>query len=219
MKTAVALTTDDGVSAPHALLVQALVAPLRVTLQAIADFDAAMAQRAQAHPDFPLFDAFPGAGAGFAPRLLVTFGEQRERSASAAARQKYAGIAPVTDRRGKPSWGHWRLQCPTFLRPPFVEWAAAAIRHAFWAPVYYPQQRDTGKAHPGAVRALAFQMAPPSLSLLATSHPVRGGHLSPGAPSPWLIADAKSGTGLLKNRKNTLTAPLRACVRQSPCVM
>jgi transposase len=38
------LTTDAGVIAPHALLVQALVAQLRVTLQAIADCDTAIAQ-------------------------------------------------------------------------------------------------------------------------------------------------------------------------------
>jgi transposase len=53
IKSATPLTTDEGVIAPHALLVQALVAQLRVILQAIADFDHAIAQRAQCHPDFP----------------------------------------------------------------------------------------------------------------------------------------------------------------------
>ena len=157
IKSAVALTTDEGVITPNALLVQALVAQLRVTLQAIADFDKAIAHRAQEHPDFPLFDALPGAGAVFAPRLLVAFGEQRERYASAEELQKYAGIAPVTERSGKKAWVHWRLQCPTFLRQTFVEWAAESTRHSFWAQVYYQQQRDKGKAHQAAVRALAFK--------------------------------------------------------------
>jgi transposase len=157
IKAATPLTTDAGVIAPNALLVQALVAQLRVTLQAIADFDTAIAQRAQSHPDFPLFQALPGAGPVFAPRLLVAFGEQRERYASAADLQKYAGIAPVTERSGKKSWVHWRLQCPKFLRQTFVEWAAESIRHSFWAQVYYQQQRDKGKAHQAAVRALAFK--------------------------------------------------------------
>jgi transposase len=157
IKTATPLTTDEGVITPHALLVQALVAQLRVTLQAIADFDIAIAQRAQTHPDFPLFQALPGAGPVFASRLLVAFGEQRTRYASAAELQKYAGIAPVTERSGKKSWVHWRLQCPKFLRQTFVEWAAESIRHSFWAQVYYQQQRDKGKAHQAAVRALAFK--------------------------------------------------------------
>jgi transposase len=157
IKAAIPLTTDDGVIAPNALLVQALVAQLRVTLQAITDFDTAIAQRAQSHPDFPLFQALPGAGPVFAPRLLVAFGEQRERYATAAALQKYAGIAPVTERSGNKSWVHWRLQCPKFLRQTFVEWAAESIRHSFWAQVYYQQPRDKGKTPQAAVRALAFK--------------------------------------------------------------
>jgi transposase len=104
-----------------------------------------------------LFDALPGAGAVFAPRLLVAFGEQRERYASAEELQKYAGIAPVTERSGKKAWVHWRLQCPTFLRHTCVEWAAESTRHSFWAQVYYQQPRDKGKAHQAAVRALAFK--------------------------------------------------------------
>jgi len=151
------LTTDEGVIAPNALLVQALVNQLRVALEAIETFDNAIAQRAQRHPDFPLFQALPGAGPVCASRLLVAFGEPRERYATAAAWQKYAGIAPVTERSGKKAWVHWRLQCPKFLRHTFVEWAAESIRHAFWARVYYQQQRDKGKAHQVAVRALAFK--------------------------------------------------------------
>jgi transposase len=157
IKTAIPLTTDEGVIAPNVLLVQALTSQLRVTLDAIEAFDHAIAQRAQCHPDFPLFQALPGAGPVFASRLLVAFGEQRERYASAAELQKYAGIAPVTERSGKKVWVHWRLQCPKFLRQTFVEWAAESIRHSFWAQVYYQQQRDKGKAHQAAVRALAFK--------------------------------------------------------------
>jgi hypothetical protein len=65
-------------------------------------------------------------------------------------------MAPVTERSGTKSWVHWRLQCPKFLRQTFVAWAAESIRHAFWAQVYYQQQRDQGQAHQAAVRVLAF---------------------------------------------------------------
>jgi transposase len=155
IKAATPRTTDDGVSAPNALLGQALIAQLRTTVQAIADVDSASAPRAQSHPDCSLFQALPGAGPVFAPRLLVAFGAQRARSPAAAALQKDAGMAPGTARSGKKSWGHWRLQCPKFVRQTFVEWAAASIRHAFWAGVFYQQQRNKGKAHQAAVRALA----------------------------------------------------------------
>jgi transposase len=150
------LTTDDGIITPPALLVQALVAQLRVTLPAIEQFDKAIAHRAQRHPDFPFLAALPGAGAVFAPRLLVAFGEQRDRYASADELQRYAGMAPVTERSGNKAWVYWRLQCPKFLRQTFVEWAAESTRHSFWARTYYQQQRDQGAPHQAAVRALAF---------------------------------------------------------------
>jgi len=88
IKSTTPLTTDEGVIAPNALLVQALIAQLRGTLQAIADFDTAIAPRAQSHADFSLFQALPGAGPVFASRLLVAFGEQRERYTAAAELQK-----------------------------------------------------------------------------------------------------------------------------------
>ena len=105
----------------------------------------------------PLFAALPGAGAVFAPRLLVAFGAPRARYASADERQKYAGIAPVTERSGTKTWVHWRWQCPTCLRQTFVEWAAESMRHSFWARAYSQQQRDKGTSHQAAVRALAFK--------------------------------------------------------------
>jgi hypothetical protein len=81
--SAVALTTDAGVITPNPRLGPALVAQLRGTLPAVADCDTASAPGAQAPPACPWFDAWPGAGAVFAPRLLVAFGAQRDRDASA----------------------------------------------------------------------------------------------------------------------------------------
>ena len=157
IKTATPLTTDDGVMVPNALLVQAWVSQLRVTLDAIEAFDQAMAQRAQRPPACPLLQALPEAGPVFASRLLVAFGAPRERSASAAARHKEAGMAPVTARRGKKAWVRWRLQWPKCLRHTCVEWTAESMRHACWAQVYDQQQRDQGSTHQAAVRALAFK--------------------------------------------------------------
>ena len=157
IKSAVPLTTDEGVMMPNALMAQALMAQLRVLLEAIECFDHAIAERAQRHPDSALFDALPGAGPALAPRLLVAFGEQRERYGSAEEMQQYAGIAPVMERSGKQSWVHWRCQCPKFLRQTCVEWATGSIRFSGWARAYYEQQRDKGASHQAAVRALAFK--------------------------------------------------------------
>ena len=138
-----------------------------------------------------MFDALPGAGAVFAPRLLVAFGEQRERFPSAEDLQKYAGIAPVTERSGKKAWVHWRFRCPMFLRQTFVEWAAESIRHSFWAQVYYQQQRDKGKAHQAAIRALAFKW----IRILYRCWQER----TPYDESTYLQALTRRGSSLLQN--------------------
>ena len=56
-----------------------------------------------------------------APRILVAFGENRERYSDANELHKYCGIAPVVEQSGKKKWTHWRYSCPTFLRQTFVE--------------------------------------------------------------------------------------------------
>jgi transposase len=157
IKSAMPLTTDEAVIVPYRLQALTLVAQLEVALESIRIYDEEIAGLAPQHPDYGLFNTLPGAGPSLAPRLLVAFGEQRERFTSAAEVQKYGGIAPVTERSGQKSWIHWRWQCPTFLRQTFVEWAAQTINKSYWAGLYYYQQRAKGCSHQAAVRALAFK--------------------------------------------------------------
>jgi transposase len=157
IKSAMPLTTDDAVIMPYRLQTLALINQLDVALQSIEMYDDEIAILAPQHPDYTLFSGLPGAGPHLAPRLLVAFGEQRERFANAAELQKYAGIAPVTERSGQKHWIHWRWQCPTFLRQTFVEWAAQTINKSYWAGLYYYQQRAKGCSYQAAVRSLAFK--------------------------------------------------------------
>ncbi len=157
IKAARPLTQDEAVVTAHRLQVQVLVDMLRLTLQAVDRYDAEIASIAPRLPDYVLFRELPGAGACLAPRLMVAFGEQRERFVGAAEVQKYSGVAPVTERSGNKHWAHWRRQWPTFVRQTFVEWAAQTITQSFWAGAYYRQQRDKGSSHQAALRALAFK--------------------------------------------------------------
>ena len=157
IKTARPLTTDESIIEPNALMTRMLVVQLREILIAIAQFDTQIACCAQQHPDFELFNALPGAGPALAPRLMVAFGDQRDRYACAADLQKYAGIAPVTERSGKQCSVHWRWRCPKFQRQTFIEWSNKSIHPSFWAQAYYQQKRTQGQSHQAAVRALAFK--------------------------------------------------------------
>ena len=157
LAAAVPLTRDQGVIGPAKLMVEALLPQLRSLSVAIERFEDEIQRVCGELPDFPIFDALPGAGPVLAPRLLAAFGERRERFPSAAAVQKYVGVAPVTERSGKKHWVHWRFICSKFLRQTFVEWAAETIHRSFWARTFYERHRAKGATHNAAIRALAFK--------------------------------------------------------------
>ena len=189
IKTAQPLTDDVAVITAHQLQALALVDLLRASLQAIDRYDAQIAQLAPTLPDYALFDALPGAGPSLTPRLLVAFGEQRERFHSADELQQYAGVAPVTERSGQKRWTHWRWQCPTFLRQTFVEWAAQTINKSFWAGAFYRQQREKGCPRQTVLRALAFKW----IRILYRCWQTR----TPYDESTYLIALQRRGSPLL----------------------
>ena len=157
LKSAMALTADAGVIVPALLATRTLVAELRTLIEGIAQYDAAIAKLFKAHPDAFIFHSLPGAGPAFAPRLLAALGSDRARFETVGAMQEYLGIAPVTERSGRSAWVHWRWSCPTFLRQSIVEWAHLSIRYSCWANAYYRQQREKGKKHHAAIRALSFK--------------------------------------------------------------
>jgi transposase len=157
IKEAMALTDDEAIIMPFRLKAQTHTEQLQLILKSIKQYDEQIDQVATRHKDYNFFRALPGAGPSLAPRLLVAFGEQRERFSSAAELQKYSGVAPVTERSGKKEWVHWRLQCPKFLRQTFVEWAGQTINKSYWAGAFYQQQRAKGCTYQAAVRALAFK--------------------------------------------------------------
>jgi transposase len=154
---AMPLTTDGGVILPALLATATLVAQLRPLIAGIEQYDAAIAKAFTGHPDAFIFRSLPGAGPTFAPRLLAALSRDRERFDSVGAMQEYFGIAPVTERSGRSCWVHWRWSCPKFLRQSIVEWAGMSIRYSCWANAYYRQQREKGKKHHAAIRALSFK--------------------------------------------------------------
>jgi len=157
IRSAIPLTNDPGVIKPNQVMVVALVHQLALLLRQIDHFDEKIAECFADFEDANLFRNLPGAGKQLAPRLLVAFGEDRGRFVSANELCCYAGIAPVTERSGNKSWVHWRYSCPKFLRQSFIEWANQTVRFSFWARAFYKAQREKGKTHQMAIRALAYK--------------------------------------------------------------
>lgn len=139
IRTTLPLTEDESIIAPNTLKVQVVVPQLKSLVEAIDTLDEQIKVLYRQHADHVIYDSLPGAGACFAPRLLVAMGDDRERYQSADEVQKYCGIAPVIEASGKQSWTHWRYHCPKFLRQSFVEWAGQTVRYSYWAKAYYGQ--------------------------------------------------------------------------------
>jgi transposase len=157
LASARALTTDPALILPARLKVQTLAALLQTLHPAIALMEEEIQKAMEHHPDAPIFRSFPGAGPALAPRLLVAFGTQRDRFASAQELQQLFGLAPVKRESGQTKVITMRWRCPKFGRQSFHENAAQALKTEPWARAYYDQQRQSKKHHT-AVRALAFKL-------------------------------------------------------------
>jgi len=65
----------------------------------------------QQHPDQFIFASLPGAGALLQPRLLVMFGQDRDRFPAPQDIQALAGTCPVTKQSGKSRRIQFRRAC------------------------------------------------------------------------------------------------------------
>ena len=150
------LTDDPAIVTGLSMAMRATVVQLRTVIDAVNEFDRALADLFAQHADHELFESFPGAGPVFAPRLLVVMGTDRNRFESASDVQRL-GIAPVTVQSGKSRWVHHRWACSKFFKQTFHEFAQLSLPYSSWARAYYKRQRDRGNGHHAAVRALAYK--------------------------------------------------------------
>ena len=157
IKQAIPLTNDRGVIESHQLLVMTLASQIQLLIKAIRNFDKEIDSLFESMEDSYLFKSLPGVGPCLGPRLLVAFGDDRNRFDNAGQVQNYTGIAPVTERSGQKAWIHWRWQCAKFLRQTFIEWAAKTVKTSYWAGLYYEKQRNKGNSHQSTIRALDFK--------------------------------------------------------------
>ncbi len=128
------------------------LAPLHEQVQA---YDEEITRLFVRHPDSPLFSSLPRAGQRLAPRLLVGWGDDRKRFASAASVQALAGTSPVAYASGKFARARRRHACVKALRNALYQFAWQSTVAEPWATTYYRRKRSEGKTHSMALRALA----------------------------------------------------------------
>jgi len=172
------LVVPPATARAKAYLIQALLSQLLPLLEHIAGYDAEIARLFALHADHAVFVSLPGAGKRLAPRLLVGWGDDRERSTSAASMQGLAGTAPVTWQSGQYRIAHRRTACDTSLRQTLHQFAWHSTEKDAWAQAYYTRKRSEGKSHSVAVRALAKSVGARHPCDVARLHPLRSAHLS-----------------------------------------
>lgn len=107
------------------------------------------------HPDAHIFASIPGAGELLAPKLLVMFGDNRQRYPHRAILPGIAGTSPVTVSSGKSSHVKFRRACNRRFRQTAQQLALASTRKSVWAITYFDQARARGHSKSHAYRCLA----------------------------------------------------------------
>lgn len=151
------LVTDEAVLQQSELAVKHLVAQLQQLNATIDEYKRKIAELVDKHPAREVVASFRGAGEALVPRLIAALGSDRQRYASAAELQAYAGVAPVTVQSGRSRQVRMRRACPHFLRQTFHEFARCSLKQSRWARAYYEMLRAKGHGFHSAVRALAFK--------------------------------------------------------------
>ena len=107
------------------------------------------------HPDQHIFASLPGAGDLLAPKLLVMFGDHRQRFPQPAAIQALAGTCPVTSQSGKKKVIKFRRACNHEYRQTAQLFAIASVPQSTWAATYFSLAKARGLADSHAYRCLA----------------------------------------------------------------
>jgi transposase len=123
------------------------------------------------HPDAPIFASIPGAGELLAPKLLVMFGDHRERYPHRSILPAIAGTCPVTVASGKSRYVKFRRACNRPYRQAAQQLAQASTRKSVWAASYFDQARVRGHSKSHAYRCLANRWLQISWTLWQTRQP------------------------------------------------
>jgi len=109
----------------------------------------------QQHPDHIIFTSLPGAGVLLQPRLLVMFGQDRDRFPAPQDIQALAGTCPVTKQSGKSRRIQFRRACNHRFRDTAQQFAVSSVQQCDWAATYYNNGLARGLRKNHAYRCLA----------------------------------------------------------------
>lgn len=103
----------------------------------------------------PCFKSLPGSGNVLSCKLLAIFGDNKERFTSANGVQCLFGTAPRNYQSGSYHKIIMRKACNKTGKSILYQFAFSSMKSSQWAKDYYYSQKEKGKKHTVAVRALS----------------------------------------------------------------
>lgn len=150
-----ALKPDPAIILAHQDETVSLAQQLLYAVQRKAQFIRDVREIFESHPDHAIYASLPGAGDILEPKLLVIFGDHRDRFPTSNAVQALAGTSPVTIRSGK-KWGvYFRKSCNRDYRNTAQQFAKSSTLYADWAASYFADALSRGMSKSHAYRCLA----------------------------------------------------------------
>lgn len=102
-----------------------------------------------------IFRSLPGAGIILGSKLLALFGDNFDRFDTASQAQCLFGTAPKNYQSGNYHKVLMRKACNKHARAVLFKYAFESLNRSTWARTYYDEQRNKGKTHSVAIRALS----------------------------------------------------------------
>ena len=158
-----ALRSDQlGVSASleetYGVIASSLVGLIAGLNDQIAGLEQGLHRAFEQHPDAEIILSLPGLGSTLGARVLGEFGDDRTRYADARARRNYAGTSPITKASGTHRVVLARFARNERLYDACHMWAFASLTASPGSRRYYDAQRERGKTHNQALRALGNRL-------------------------------------------------------------
>ncbi|WP_083807824.1 IS110 family transposase [Intrasporangium calvum] len=135
-----------------------ILATLRATEEAVQRAEDELVEAFARHPQAGIVASLPGVGPILGARLISEFGDDKTRYVNAAARRRYAGVAPVTRASGKSRVVLMRRARNDRLFDTCRMWAFNAIGKSAGADAYYRARRAKGEHHEAALRRLGSKL-------------------------------------------------------------
>jgi transposase len=152
------LRTSASLEETYGVIVASLAGLIAGLNTQIAGLERDLHEAFERHPDAEIILSQPGLGSTLGARVLGEFGDDPNRYADAKARRNYAGTSPITRASGTHRVVLARFARNQRLADACYRWAFASLSASPGARRYYDLQRERGKTHSQALRALGNRL-------------------------------------------------------------